>query len=254
MQSMARWWWMCLWWGCAAVSAQDTVLLGAEDDWAPYSSATPDRRTVEGLAPELVTAAFDTQGVRVTFKVLPFARCMLHAERGLVAGCFNATRVTGNQDLYCWHPTPLFQEELAIFGPHSYQATRELGVADLEGKRVGVTLGYTYPTEFMRNPKVTRVSAASDDNLLQMLAARRVDYILINTLPAYVRLASMPTVKGQVKRVGVVSQDAFWVAFSKKHPDGQRMCQRFEQGLQAIKASGRYDQAVSQLRRRVQPH
>lgn len=64
----------------------------------------------------------------------------------------------------------------------------------------------------------------------------------------------MPAVKGQVKRVGVVSQDAFWVAFSKKHPDGQRMCQRFEQGLQAIKASGRYDQAVSQLRRRVQPH
>ncbi len=133
---------MCLWWGCAAVSAQDTVLLGAEDDWAPYSSATPDRRTVEGLAPELVTAAFDTQGVHVTFKVLPFARCMLHAERGLVAGCFNATRVTGNQDLYCWHPTPLFQEELAIFGPHSYQATRELGVADLEGKRVGVTLRF----------------------------------------------------------------------------------------------------------------
>jgi len=118
---------MCLWWGCAAVSAQDTVLLGAEDDWAPYSSATPDRRTVEGLAPELVTAAFDTQGVHVTFKVLPFARCMLHAERGLVAGCFNATRVTGNQDLFCWHPTPLFQEELAIFGPHTYQPPASWG-------------------------------------------------------------------------------------------------------------------------------
>lgn len=250
-----RWWagwlmgWLC--W-CASVMAQPgAVVLGAEDDWAPYSSVDAPGQHPAGLSPELVSAAFATQGVQVRFQSLPFARCMLHAQRGLIAGCFNATRTQDLHDRYCWHPTPLFEEELAIFGPMSAPdaMTRER----MAGKRLGVTLGYTYPSEWMQDRRIIRVSAASDDNLLKMLVAGRVDYILLNTMPGWERISRMPAVQGRVKKVSVIRQDGFWVAFSKRHPEGMRLCAKFEQGLQALHASGRYQQMMAQFRARWQP-
>lgn len=249
----AVWWGMGWIWAVASAMAQPaaTVLLGAEDDWAPYSTVSVDRRGVTGLSPDLVSAAFATQGVQVRFQSLPFARCMLHAQRGVIAGCFNATRTQDIHDQYCWHPTPLFTEELAIFGPMT--APETLTRAQMAGKRLGVTLGYTYPSEWMQDPRIIRVSAASDDNLLKMLVAGRVDYILLNTMPGWERIARMPAVQGRIKRVAVVRQDGFWVAFSKQHPEGQRLCAQFEQGLQVLRASGRYEQMMAQFRARWLP-
>uniref|UniRef100_UPI003FA6DE90 hypothetical protein n=1 Tax=Salmonella enterica TaxID=28901 RepID=UPI003FA6DE90 len=84
---------------------------------------------------------------------------------------------------------------------------RQLRLADLEGQTVGYTLGYTYPTAFQSNPRIRRISAKSDRVLLEMLAAGRVDYVLINTAPAYLRVNRAPALRGRVEKVGVVSQD-----------------------------------------------
>lgn len=232
--------------------ATERVTVAAEDDWAPYSSMRADRTGPEGLAPALVKAAFKTQDVEVRFQVLPFARCMLYAQKGQVLGCFDATRTEANKDLYYWHPTPLFQEELAIFARAADAPARgELTQKDLEGQTVGVTIGYTYPTDFMQNPRITKLSAASDGNLLKMLAARRVNYILLNTMPGYYRIQQEPALRGQFKRVGAISKDGFWLSFSRAHPDGQRMAEVFEKGLLAIKANGEYERMMSRLRQSV---
>jgi len=101
-----------------AAACAGALTIAAEDDWAPYSYRVEGASEVQGLAPELVRAAFATQGVSVQFDVLPFSRCLLHAERGKAAGCFNVTRTQSNASQFCWHPTPLFTEELGIFGAH----------------------------------------------------------------------------------------------------------------------------------------
>lgn len=236
-----------------AAACAGALTIAAEDDWAPYSYRVEGASEVQGLAPELVRAAFATQGVSVQFDVLPFSRCLLHAERGKAAGCFNVTRTQSNASQFCWHPTPLFTEELGIFGRPSSRATRPLAEQDLVGKRVGITLGYTYPTSFMTHPRIQRFSAASDGNLIQMLVAGRVDYILLNTMPGYHRLQQQPALAGQVVRVGALGQDSFWLAFSKTHPEGLRMCDVFERGLRVLHASGAYDRTMRAFRQRWQP-
>lgn len=243
------WWWAVyavVWVSAHLVNATShagTLTIAAEDDWAPYAYRAEGVAEVQGLAPDLVRAAFATQGVQVQFDVLPFSRCLLHAERGKAAGCFNVTRTEANAAQFCWHPTPLFTEELGIFGRPSGRATRPLTEQDLVGKRVGITLGYTYPTSFMTHPRIQRFSAASDGNLIQMLVAGRVDYILLNTMPGYHRLQQLARI-GQVVRVGALGQDSFWLAFSKTHPEGPRMCEVFERGLRAMRANGAYDRAM----------
>lgn len=235
----------------ASVQAE-TVTVAAEDDWAPYSSLKPDRSGPVGLSPDLVRAAFRTQHIDVRFVVVPFSRCLHYAETGTVVACFNTSRTEANKDTFYWHPTPLFQEELGIFA-RSEAPNSGLTKKDLEGQTVGVTIGYTYPALFMDNPRITKLSAVSDANLLKMLAARRVNYILLNTMPGYYRLKHEPALAGKIKRVGAISVDSFWLSFSKTHPDGKRLCESFEKGLKAIKANGQYDSMMAAFRQDIQP-
>ncbi len=247
------WSMLVVWAGlCASAMATEVVTVAAEDDWAPYSAMRADRSGPEGLAPALVKAAFKTQDVEVRFEVVPFSRCLHYAEKGSVVGCFDTTRTEANKDRFYWHPTPLFQEELAIFGRADAPA-RELTQEDLEGQTVGVTIGYTYPTGFMQNPRIFKLSASSDGNLVKMLVAKRVNYILLNTMPGYYRIKSDPALKGLIKRVGAIRMDSFWVSFSRTHPDGKRMSEVFEKGLQAIKANGDYDRMMRAFKQELQP-
>lgn len=239
---------LCTWAGTGL--ARETVEIAAEDDWPPYSSIRPDRSGPEGLSPALVQAAFDLKGIDVKFLTVPFARCLYYAETGRTVGCFNATIIEGNRDTFHWHRTPLFHEELAIFARGS-QAGNELGLKDLEGRTVSLTIGYTYPTELIDNPRITKFFANSDVHQLKMLASGRVALALLNTMPAYMRINADPALRNDIHRVGHIGNDGFWVAFSKRHPDGKRMADMLESGLQELQASGRYDKMIRDFRARV---
>jgi polar amino acid transport system substrate-binding protein len=86
-----------------------------------------------------------------------------------------------------------------------------------------------------------------------MLVARRVDYILLNTMPGYYRMRHEPGLHGQIKRVGAIRMDSFWLGFSRAHPDGKRLCASFEKGLQALRRSGEYDRMMAEFHKALKP-
>lgn len=230
--------------------AGGTILIAAEDDWPPYSSIRPGTEYPQGFAVDLVREAFATQEIHARFVVVPFARCLHLARIGEVAGCFNTTKLSDNSDLYHWHATPLFYEELAIFA-RADSSPRNLTLGDLEGQTVGYTIGYTYTPAFHASRKIRKAGAKSDRVLLEMLRAKRVDYVLMNTAPALLRINAASDLKGRIEKVGVLSQDGFWIAFSRATADGARQAETFEKGLQALKSSGRYDLLYAEFRRKV---
>lgn len=251
--------WIAVW--CAlsaapALSHAETVTIGAEDDWPPYSYRVAGQDEPQGLTPKLVRQAFATQGVSVRYRVLPFARCMLEAERGTVVACFNASRTAANEAQYHWHPTPMFQEELGIFARRradGVMPSRPLTQEDLRGRSVGITVGYTYPTSLVTDPGIRFKQVTSDGHLLNMLAAGRVDHVLLNTLPAWYRLHFDPNLQGKVQRVGRVGLDGFWLAFTRAKPEGERLAQTFERGLQVLHRSGEHQRMLADLRRQWEP-
>jgi polar amino acid transport system substrate-binding protein len=238
----------------AQAQEKATLVLAGEDDWAPYSSAekpgsAPETSPV-GFSVDLVRAVLATQGIQVQVINVPFARCMLYAKTGQVAGCFNATITDDNRADYFWHQPAMFEEELSIFARANTESP-ELRLSDLRGKRVGYTNGYTYPSEFMHDGRIQKSVAVSDAALIRMLLAKRVDYILLNRTPGWMRIDSTPDFKGQIKRVGVLSMDGFWVAFSKQHPQGERLAKAFSAGLAQMRRDGSYQQLQDEFRRRV---
>lgn len=217
----------------------ETVTIAAEDDWAPYTAINAAKTAPEGFTVDVVRAAFKSQGVDVKFIVTPFARCLHYAESGKTVACFNATIVKDNKDTFYWHPTPLVYVDLLIFGRND-APNSNMKLKDLEGKTVGSTLGYTYPTEFTKNTRIKHFDAKSDSQLVKMLANGRVDYVLLNDVPGRLLILADQNARGRLKPVGKISQDGFWLAFSKKHPDGKRLSEVFEKGMQHLHKSGQY--------------
>lgn len=236
---------------CHHAHAQaERVLIAVEDDWAPYAWLDKDSGVVRGLAPQIVRESFATQQVEVAFLPVPFPRCLHYAATGFTVGCFNATIVSGNRDAYHWHPTPMFHEELAIFASKPADSS-EISVADLKGAVVGLTIGYTYPTELVNDEAITFLRVTSDELQLNTLAAGRIQYAILNTLPAYQRIKATPRLQGRVHRVGRISEDGFWIAFSKARPDGAHYAALFESGLQVLRESGRLDALQAALRAEI---
>ncbi|MFM5687156.1 transporter, partial [Aeromonas caviae] len=59
---------------------------------------------------------------------------------------------------------------------------------------------------------------------------------------------------GKVVKVGKLSTDGFWLAFSRNAPQGEALAKRFEQGLQKIKNNGTYETLIRQFETRLGLH
>lgn len=226
----------------------ETVRIAVEDDWAPYAAMNADRTAPEGFSVDVVREAFSTQGIEVEFVIVPFARCMHYALTGSAVGCFNAGKKIAEVDELHWHTTPLLREDLTVFA-HRSAPEDKVGIADLEGRTVGYVISYVYGPELMENPAIHRYGVESDDRMIQMLAARRLDFIVLGEMPGHLKINRVPGAREQLKQVGVIASSDFWVAFSKKHPDGERMTAIFETGLQTLIKNGRYAELETEMRR-----
>lgn len=225
----------------------ETVIINGEDDWAPYSSKTSDEKSVEGFAPDIIKAAFKTQGVDVVFKQVPYARCLAEVNSGDAVGCFDTVQDDDSKAKFIFHKTPLFNADMVVFAPSS--STESIAkTSDLEGKTVGVTNGYTYASDFTNNAKINKQVVSSEKDQLNLLANGRLQYGIIWGMPGYDILKKNPNIASKVKVIGKISTDALYVNFSKKHKDGARMAEVFEKGMQTITTNGTYKKLESDFK------
>ena len=163
----------CLVLACRLVSAE-TITLGAEDDWAPYSSAV--ERSARGFAVDVIREAFAAVGVTVNFEVLPYARCLDDTKRGRLVGCFDAVPNAMIGGSFLWHKHPLFTTHMNVYAL-SDSAESGLTARQLEGKTVGVERGYEYGDEFDLNTKIVRRIVDKNVQGFRMLLAKRIQYM-----------------------------------------------------------------------------
>lgn len=233
----------------ASVRAE-TITINAEDDWAPFSSISSDKKSAVGLSVDLVRAAFATQGISVRFVPVPFARCLFEVEHGQVVACFNTSITDENKEKFIWPNQPLLKEGLSILAL-SHSATKKVSHKDLEGRIVGITNGYTYPTWFMKNKKINKDLSRTDMVQLKKLMSKRIEYAVINTTPAQLMINSDPAMRGKIKIVGELETSLLYLNFSKKHPDAIRLLAAFDKGFKAIQSNGTYAQIQNDFNQRL---
>lgn len=147
-------------------SAQEKIFLAAEDDLYPYSARIGNQ--AQGRTVDIVRAAYELVGATLSLEVVPFNRGMIRAKDGHYAGVFNAGL---NDDVRRDYAIP--RNHVAISEQVVIARIGEpfQGTQSFNGKRLSLTLGYTYPIEITSDPrnKVSRV--VGDINGLRMVAA-----------------------------------------------------------------------------------
>lgn len=222
----------------SSMALAETVTLVAEDDWYPYCADKGGK--AEGLAVDIITAAYKAAGVDVNYKIMPYSRCMEETKKGNEIGCFDSTWLPEYDANYIKTNDFLFEAEIGIYAPGDYSGKGGLKVKDLEGKSVGITNGYEYGAEFGAN-KAIKTDVANTDLLgMKKLSAKRVDYALFYTKVADYLLSQNADLKGKMKLVGIVTIDKLYLAFSKKHKDGKKYSELLDKGLAEIRKNGTY--------------
>lgn len=218
--------------------AQEKILLAAEDDWYPFSGLRNGKH--EGFSPELIRAAYATQGVQVEFQVVPLTRCLAMARTKTTLGCVESIRGKDIENAYLWHQRPMFRSRLYLYARKESNFVYH-SINDLQnGPRVGVTVGYEYGEDFDRSKSIRRDIANSDLQCLQKLLRGRVDVVPVYD-KVYRQLAKAnPEFDEQFKIVGTLYEADLYIAFSKQHPDSARYAAMLDKGLQQLINSGEY--------------
>ena len=223
----------------AAAFAGERIRIGAEDDWSPYASVSNGKPV--GFAVDVVRAAWAAAGVDVELVPLPYARCMKDVDRGLLAGCFDTLRDPILESRYRWHAQPLFRARIGIYGRVENGSVRtDLSLANLRGKRVGVTHGYDYGEAFDGDSTMLRDVAPSDLSSLRKLVAGRVDFVLVFDRVANNIAKAHPELGKGFSLQGVLVEPDLYLSFSRTYPGIARIIMQFDQGLAKVRTSGEY--------------
>lgn len=221
--------------------AGKVLTLLAEDDWYPYA-ALKDGKAV-GMAVEIVQEAYQAVGVSVGFRSVPYARCMRLVEVGREVGCFNSLKDASTEPSFRFGKQPLFHAAISIYA-RSGQLSG-VTVAQLAGKRVGLTNGYTYGSEVELNQDMIKDVAASDLISLRKLLLGRLDYVLVYSRVADHLITRYPAdLAGKIQRVGTVMDNPLYLTFSKTNPHADKALQQLDRGLAILQKNGRYLQIV----------
>lgn len=212
--------------------AQEKIVLAAEDNWYPYSAREGDHAA--GRTVDIVNAAYEAAGATLMLEVVPFNRAMIKAKAGAYAGAFNSGL---NEEVRRDYLVPrnyvALSEQVAITRigePFQDKST-------FNGKRLALTLGYTYPSEITNDARNKIERASSDIINLKKIAAGHADFTIIDRLVALAIMSKEPELKKQLAIVGTLHTEKIYVVFSKTER-GEEALALYDQGMDKIRRNG----------------
>jgi polar amino acid transport system substrate-binding protein len=229
-------WGLCIVWANVAFAAESITLI-AEDDWYPYSAQRDGKP--EGMAVDIVRAAYHAAGVDVNLISRPYARCMLEVKLGKNAGCFDTSRDALTEVDYLYPQEPLFFATFGIYARADYEG--KATIQTLEAKKVGLTNGYTYGI-LETNKKIIRDYGPSDESNFRKLIAKRFDFVVVYTrISDVLMLEHKNEFANKIKLVGTTETIPLYISFSKIHPQSKHASELFDEGMRIIKKTHVYE-------------
>jgi polar amino acid transport system substrate-binding protein len=213
------------------------------DEWCPFNCQ--QGTAMPGYVVEVLQAVFAPDGI--TYRVLPWKRALLHAQRGDSAAAIGAI-----QDIVAAEHLQIGQEPVGYSADCLYvlagNAVRFQGKADDLNplKRVGIVLGYVYTEGFdqwlarpVNKPKIFIASGhqPAADNLAK-LTTGSLDGMIEGRVVMDYLLRNAEFTKAVVS-VGCNTPVPIYVAFGPKHSQSDALVRQLDQGLVALRSSGK---------------
>ena len=219
-----------------------TMALG---DWQPYTHSSDSKYQ---MLEKVVAEAFALQGVKVEYRYYPWQRSMINVQAGLEDGTFPWEMTDQRKIDYFSHKVPLVVDQTVFFHLKSVDFDW-LTLADLKKYQVGVTKGYRQEAHYTKMGISAQVVPEEYLNFIKILAGR-IDVYETSSVVGYstIRdLFSPVDVAKFTNHPNATQQAAYYILFSKKSSNGERMSKLFAQGFENLQASGRYQAILTEF-------
>ena len=222
--------------GSTTLSAQ--TITAAGDPWPPFLD--PDHPQ-QGVAIELVKAAFASQGDELKFTFVPWQRALDGVKEGEYDVLVGAWKTQEREGFLKFSEAYLSNDVKFIKKKGSdFEYT---GMDSLTGKTVGIVRGYGYGDTFEKATNFKKEEAANLMPSILKVIGERIDLTLEDEVVAKSHISKEnPEALEQIEFVATpLSSNGLHVAAGLKNPKNEEIIASFNKGLAAIKADGTFD-------------
>ncbi|MGF1740565.1 transporter substrate-binding domain-containing protein [Vibrio profundum] len=226
----------------------ETIRL-TSGEWAPYYGA---KLPYQGFDSHIVQAAFATQGINVHYQFYPWVRALHIAKHdsSFRGGVGWGSTKEYRQDFLISQPTSSYE---MVFFHRADMPFEWKSYASLQGLKLGLTLGYTYPEEliqYIEDEKIDVEWSSQDELNFKKLARGRIDLYpddKLVGLSVINRIFKPQAVEQLTFNTKAINTDKLHLVLAKSNPDNSRLLTLFNQGLNEIKKNGTYDKIMGEL-------
>ncbi|WP_460530795.1 substrate-binding periplasmic protein [Chitinimonas naiadis] len=219
--------------------AADKALVLGIGEWPPYFSAALKEN---GVFAHIVTMAFAREGLSVRYDFYPWKRALLLAEHGKIDGSPGWVMTDERAQTLLFSDPVILSREVLFFRKEKPVEFNTL--ADLKGKVIGITLGYSYGDAFdktVADGSLSTESASNDETNLRKLLAGRLDAVALNRGVGYHLLASKFSPVERARLVDsrqYLSEKQSRLAIGKALPGATALMASFNRGLAKLHQDG----------------
>jgi polar amino acid transport system substrate-binding protein len=228
----------------ASSATPDTVKI-AVGEWPPYFSENAEGY---GTYAQVVTKAFELEGVTVEYGFFPWRRALLQTQSGLWDASAGWGKTTDRAPFFHFCDAVLVESE------HFFYATarpvKAQSLQDLSGLSLGIIDGAALGDELeelVSSGKITIFHQSTLEDLFKMLDVGRVDVIMGNKNVAADALESAFSGQETKRFKALENVTVLWdyrVIVSRNIENGKELCDRFNRGLRKLRATGEYERLL----------
>lgn len=215
--------------------AQTTELKLGSDIWPPFTNVESEK----SFALDLVKEALSRINIKASMEIIQFDDVISSIGRGDLDGSAAMWLSTEREQKYIFSK-PYLHNQLILVGRKG-SIVKDLVVADLDGKRVGVVENYAYGDP--ENLNVIIVEGKSDQKNLERLLMEQIDYMLVDALLIQYMLKYQINDVTEHLEIGntPIRVKSLHFVLRKEISDGERIMALFDEEIIKMIADGSYN-------------
>jgi len=222
----------------AALAKNDTpttILPISTAEFPPFKFKDPSSGKIIGFDTEIITEVFNSMGITPKIFMVPFKRADEKTREGQYAAYYTFTK-NADREKYYYFSDPISAVQDFIFFKKSKKISWDK-YEDLINYSLGYSSKYNYDKKFLSTvkEKYPILHENNEKHLLSLLVNNRFDMIICEVSVCSYLIKENPVEFGNIdyfkKPVGIPEPRAFYIGFSKKWVDAEKIRDEFNIAL-----------------------
>ena len=221
-----------------AHSAQELKIVA--DYWPPFTTEQKGQR----MAADVVENALSNADIIHDTQLLPWKDVLAGVKSGKYDAIIGAWK-SKERESYLLFSKPYLENRIKLVGRTDNKIEFKT-LEQLAGKKIGIVEGYAYGPEVSDNKNLVKVTGATLAGNIKSLIAKKLDYILADSIVAQAMKEFLPK---EVRKKLVVYEKAVVIkplhfALRKNYPDGKAILEKFNNSISKMIADGSYNKIL----------